>query len=298
MKLLVLLFSTVFFISSCCVQGKMDAARKALSDFREQQAKERQKIEAMRGVSDFKLKEGKIDTTIQNRIFRRLNSFQAVLNMPEGYAKTVDSLLSNNKLFRKKYKTIVLPFLDSLQKVIAGYSNRLKLYIMVEDGLDIAKYELFDLAAFFGPGKYEIPDEKSALAVKSFSPIIDSVVRFARKYDLSSTASLVILGFADGTGFSNSGPLFETLTGYIGRKDVTKEELNQKLSELRAKELITQLTKAFIQKASSISEMEKVMVEYIGQGKGEAYPLPTIKDYTLDDARRRIVLCYWAVLPD
>lgn len=298
MKLFVLFISAVLTFSSCCIQGKIDGAKTALSDFRSQQEKEKQKIEALKGLSGLKLDEGKIDTTIQNRIFERLAKFKTSMNLPERFAQVIDSLITSNKAFRKNYKTLVLPFLDSLRKATDGYSSRLKLYIMVEDGLNIANYELFDLAAFFGPGKYEIPEEKSELAVKSFSPIIDSVIAFSKRYDLPGTASLVILGFADGTGFSNSGPLFETLTTYIGRKDVTKEELNQKLSELRAKELIKQLTGAFLQKASAFNEMEKIGVEYIGQGKGEAYPLPTIKDYTVDDSRRRIVLCYWAVLPD
>lgn len=298
MKLFTLLFSAVLIFTSCCIQGKMDAAKEVLSDFRKQQEIERQKIESLRGLSGIKLGEGKIDTTIQNRILKRLQRFQVSMNTPDGYANRIDSLLASKKTFRKNYETIVLPFLDSLQKSIGGYANRLKLYIMVEDGLDIAKYELFDLAAFFGPGKYEIPEEKSALAIKSFSPIIDSVIKFADKYNVPGTASLVILGFADGTGFSNSGPLFETLTGHIGRRDVTKEELNQKLSELRARELIKQLTIAFIQKKPSFAAMEKILVEYIGQGKGETYPLPTIRDYTVDDSRRRIVLCYWVVLPD
>ncbi len=92
--------------------------------------------------------------------------------------------------------------------------------------------------------------------------------------------------------------MFDTLTAKIGRTDVTKEELNKKLSELRAEELIKQLAKVFIQKAPSFVNFEKLNIEYIHNGKGEAYPLPTIKDYQVDDPRRRIVLCYWVVLPD
>ncbi len=298
MKVLLVFISATIFFSSCCVEKKMGTARFVLEDFRTKQDAERQKIERITSAANLKLRQGKIDANIQERIEKRLGKFQQDMVVPQEYAKTLDSLLLNNKAFRKNYKNLVLPLLDSLQRQIAGYAGKLKLYLMIEEGVDIADYKLFDLAAFFGPGKYEIPDDKSEMAVASFSPIIDSVVTFASKHNLPGTASLVIVGFADGTGFSNSGPVFETLTGYIGKTEVTKEELNQALSELRAKALIKQLTKAFISKASLSQSIGNIHVEYIGQGKGETYPLPTIKDYTLDDARRRIVLCYWAVLPD
>lgn len=170
---------------------------------------------------------------------------------------------------------------------------------MIQEGLNIADYHLFDLAAFFGPGKYIIPDDKTDLALASFAPIIDSVVVFSNKYNtIPKTATLVILGFADGAGFATEGPLYDTLTALIGKTVLSKEELNQKLSELRAQELIKQLTKVFLQKAPLFKDIDKTKIEYIGQGKGETYPLPTIKNYEVDDARRRIVLCYWSVLPD
>lgn len=82
----------------------------------------------------------------------------------------------------------------------------------------------------------------------------------------------------------------------LNKTDAVKEELNKKLSELRALELISQMTRLFIQKTSS--SPAKLKVEYIGQGKGEEYPIPSIKDYRENDERRRIVLCYWSVLPD
>lgn len=298
MKAILLFTSILFFFSSCCIEGKLEAAKQVVNEFNTRENSEKQRMAVISRTSDKKLDEGKMDTVIQNRILRRIARFQSELQLPALYAKRIDSLMQSNRLFRKNYKSIVLPLLDSLKKQNAGFAEKVKLYMMIEDGLDIADYKLFDLAAFFGPGKYEIPDDKADLAISSFSPIIDSVSKFAERYNLPGTASLVILGFADGTGFSNSGPLFDTLTGYIGKKDVTKEELNQKLSELRAKELIAQLTKAFIKKSSVSATKNNICVEYIGQGKGESYPLPTIKDYTVDDARRRIVLCYWVVLPD
>lgn len=206
--------------------------------------------------------------------------------------------MEDNRAFRKGYKSIVLPVLDSLKKDNAGADDRLTIYMMIEDGLSVADYHLFDLAAFFGPGKHIIPDDKIEFAQSSFAPIVDSLIIFSHKYSSKPrTASLLILGFADGTGFSE-GPLYDTLKTLIGKADVTKEELNQKLSELRAQELIKHLTEIYKKKKQDFPGSKEMRVEYIGQGKGESYPLPTIKDYMVDDSRRRIVLCYWVVLPD
>ncbi len=97
--------------------------------------------------------------------------------------------------------------LDSLKQNNVQFADRLKIYLMIEDGLNIADFELFDLAAFFGPGIFIIPDEKTELAHTFFSPIVDSLKLFSNKYaEIPRTATLLILGFADGTGFSE-GPL-------------------------------------------------------------------------------------------
>ena len=289
----------IIIFSSCGSQKKIEATRKVLTDIKEKQAEETAKLTTVSGFSDSRLQDGRIDSNIKAHIAEKLSKYQGLIDSARSEAAKVELLMADKKEFRKQYKSYILPLLDSLQKNNAKYAERLSIYVMIEDGLDISNYQLFDLAAFFGPGKYIIPDDKTDLALVSFAPIIDSLIKFSNKYnERARTASLVILGFADGTGFSNEGPLFDTLTTKIGRTDVTKEELNKKLSELRAEELIKQLAKVFLQKGPSFVNFDKLNIEYIHNGKGESYPLPTIKDYQVDDPRRRIVLCYWVVLPD
>jgi hypothetical protein len=287
------------FISSCGIQKNMLETRQALDDIQQLQEKENLQLTAIAGTADARLNEGKIDANVKERVTAKLDRFLAMNDSAKKDAARIDTLLEDKKSFRKNYKTMVVPLLDSLKKNGSKYAERLTLYMMIQEGLNIADYHLFDLAAFFGSGKYIIPDDKTDLALASFAPIIDSVVVFSNKYDtIPKTATLIILGFADGAGFATEGPLYDTLITLIGKTQVTKEELNLKLSELRAQELIKQLTKVFLQKASLFRDIDKTKIEYIGQGKGEAYPLPTIKNYEVDDARRRIVLCYWSVLPD
>lgn len=298
MKHILILLTSAIFLSSCGTQRKIEKTRKVIAVFKGEQKKETDKIGSVKDFSVAKLDEGKIDKNIKYLIDNRLIKYKSRLDSSQKILNKIESLIENKKEFRKGYKEIVLPAIDSLKKDTSIAGVRLKIYMMIEDGLNIADYHLFDLAAFFGSGKYIIPEDKVDFAQASFAPIVDSLILFSNKYnDKPRTASLLILGFADGAGFSE-GPLYDTLKSMTGKESATKEELNQKLSELRARELIKHLEQIFKQKQQFFPDTKDFRIEYIGQGKGEEYPLPTIKDYMVEDPRRRIVLCYWIVLPD
>jgi outer membrane protein OmpA-like peptidoglycan-associated protein len=270
----------------------MVETRSALDEIQMQQEKEKLQIKAINDTANAKHSVGKIDNNIDSLVKKKLNSYNQNLDSIQNKIATIDTLLSSKKAFHKNYKTYVIPLLDTLRKLNIAYTERAKLYAMIESALNIADFQRFDLAAFFGSGKYIIPEDKKDLARQSFSPIVDSMMKFASQYEnVPKTATLVILGFADGTGFSPEGELLDTLTAEINKKDANKGDLNFALSQLRAKELVKQLKMIFINKTN-------LSVNYIPQGKGEAYPLSYINNYTIDDPRRRIVLCYWTVLPD
>lgn len=276
----------------------MQTTKTALSEINASQHTEKNRLGGVNTLAASRRAAGNIDSVIEDRVIRKISQYMKGMDPVAMLSGNIDSMLTRRKQFRKQYKKYVLPSLDSMKQYSGKYNDRLKTYMMIEDALNTSTYQLFDLAAFFASGKYNIPENKIALAEASFAPIIDSMFAFARKYNIPSTASLVIIGFADGAGFSDDGPLIDTLTALIGNKAATKEELNKKLSELRANELIVHLSKVYDQKAATSTQGIKPGVEYISQGKGEAYPFASIKDYTIDDPRRRIVLCYWAVLPD
>lgn len=295
---LILLLVIIVSFSSCCIQTKIDDARSALAAIRSQQLQENQQVLAMVEKSAVKKASGSIDENINDRIFRRLSTYRARIDSVLNEINRLEKMFDDEEWFRKNYRTEIVAGLERLKAISGAYGERNIRYRMVDDGINVADFRLFDLAAFFGPGKYKIPEGKEPEAQQSFAPVVDSLILFSNKYqDISRTASLIILGFADGTGFSSSGPLYDTLTTLLGKREAAKEELNMKLSALRAEELIKQLNVVFEQKDKLFSGRQNLSFEYIGQGKGEALPLPTIKDYQVDDARRRIVLCYWIVLP-
>jgi hypothetical protein len=293
-----LFLSVILSLSSCCIQTKIDDARSALAAIRSQQLQENQQVLAMVEKTVAKKASGKMDEIIEARVSRRLNTYKSGIDSVLNEINQLEKMFDDEEWFRKNYRTEILSGLERLKTISGAYGERNIRYRMVDDGINVANFRLFDLAAFFGSGKYKIPEDKETEAQQSFAPVVDSLILFSNKYqDIFRTASLVILGFADGTGFSSSGPLYDTLTTLLGKKEAAKEELNMKLSALRAEELIKQLNIVFEQKDKLFSGRQNLSFEYIGQGKGETLPLPTIKDYQVEDARRRIVLCYWIVLP-
>lgn len=299
MKYIIIFITAVFFLYSCVGTKKITSAKNKLTGIEAQIQMENTEIKNINSEAHLKKAENKIDSNILGLIGKRLSSATNQLDASRLKALQLKEILNDKKSARKNYKTIVLPVLDSLQKQNDQYAQRLALYMMIKDGLHVADFKQFDLAAFFGPGKYQIPEDKVDIAALSFSPVVDSLMAFSNKYNTySRTATLIILGFADGTGIKTEGELYYTLLDELRKPQAAKEELNQKLSELRAKELIKQLTNLYLKKAPGFKETEKLKIVYIGQGKGESYPIASIKDYSVDDERRRIVLCYWVVLPD
>lgn len=301
MKRLSMLAAAGFLLTltACIGNKKIGAAKEKLNGIQAQLQTESGQLKDIGSQANVKLEANKIDSNILQRIGKRLTVATRSLDSAQSQANMVGDLLKDKKTARKNFKKIILPYLDSLQKQSDQYAERLGLYMMIKDGLNVADFKLFDLAAFFGPGKYIIPDDKVDIAAKSFSPVVDSLMLFSNKYSqYPRTATLIILGFADGTGYTPGSPLYDTLTTELGQANASKEELNLKISELRAKELIKQLTNLYLKQASGFKEIDKLHIEYLGQGKGEQLPIQSIKDYRVDDERRRIVLCYWVVLPD
>lgn len=297
-NLLICMF--LVWLSSCGNTKRLGATKARLGTVKEVQLKEAADVNAISLKGDTKFKEQKIDSNINVRLKIKIDSLITRIDSVRAETAKLDSLLLVKKNFRiSNYKKIILPKLEALEGFNASQNKRMQAYMMLQDGLDISTYILFDLAAFFGPGKYSIPEDKVELARTSFSPLVDSIIQFSNKYkELPRAATLVILGFADGSGFAEGSPINDTLLIKLGKTTATKQELNGKLSELRAEELIQLLTGEFVKKNNNILNRETLQVEYLGRGKGEQYPLNKINDYKEDDERRRVVLCYWAVLPN
>jgi hypothetical protein len=296
----ILVSSFLFFTTfTSCLSGKKASVLKVLTESKELLNAEEKRVNTIKENKTNALSEERIDTTILNRINIRMHSFQIKIDSASSSISYLEKMLSDNKLFRKNYKTSVIKntlwLINNNQK---AYINSLK-QNMILNAIENADKKLYNLAAFFGPGKYIIPTEQIDLASTSFKPLMDSLVLFTNKYDtITSTATIVVNGFADGTGISTGSELFQTLSNYLKKESATKEELNQALSELRAIEISKLLDIIFERNKSSFSAPHNVKFLFYGNGQGETFPTKAITDYQDDDERRRIVLIYWIVLPE
>lgn len=296
-KFLIPLSLIILSLASC------RAAKKAqflavLNTATEQQKAEQEKIEKIDLKKTAKIEEGNIDDSISYLIDRRLIKYQNRVDSVNREVLNLKAKIEDKKAFRKEFKVIQaqILLLDSFTK-----NPQLREYVfyMIDDGLNKTKRTLFELAAFFGPGGYIIPDDKKELAKQYFSPVIDSLMKFSNEYSkIERIATIVLNGYADGTGIGEGSNLYNMLVERMGKTAPTKEELNEALSELRAENLRTFLNGMIEERAASFVNYKTLTFENIKRGMGEQFPNPKITDYLVDDERRRIVLCYWSVLPN
>jgi outer membrane protein OmpA-like peptidoglycan-associated protein len=298
MKIRLLIALIVVSCLVSCRTAKKAQFTAILQSASDQQKKEAEKIDQLDKKTATKLVEGNIDDSIVHFIDRRLAKYQHRIDSVNSVIYDLKTKLENRKTFRKEFKSIQtrILLLDSFTK---NAQPREYVFYMIDDGLDKTKRTLFEMAAFFGPGGYIIPEEKYSLAKQYFSPVIDSLMKFSNQYSkISRMATIVLNGYADATGISEGSPLYILLISRLNQTTATKEELNAALSELRAENLRLFLNNMITQRSAEFTNLQSLTFENIKRGMGEKLPDPSIKDYQVNDERRRIVLCYWSVLPN
>jgi hypothetical protein len=257
------------------------------------------KVDAIGNTKGDVLKTGNIDsataTNVDTRIAKYLKRIEDNANeikllekrigTPEDYAANGASI---------KSRVLVI---DSV--VNKSAKSRQFTFDLIEEGLKKSTRTLFSLAAFFGPGGYAIPEEKSDKALKYFSPVIDSLVKFSNKFgEIPRTATILVNGYADATQIGKGSKLYNDLGAYLKVENPSKEQLNIGLSALRAEELSNLFTKSIKLKSTEFVALPQITFENIEVGRGEQLPDATIKNYKVNDERRRIVVVYWSVLPN
>lgn len=226
------------------------------------------------------------------------------------YSSDLDSLKNAISFINEKVNTSRRAYKDNKEQIAASFgmidrykskaNYRIRRFNMINESLDVIvnQQHMFDLAAFFGPGKYEIPDDKKDIAEKSFSPLIDSLVNFYNKYaDVEKKATLVILGYADGSGFNPESEIYTTIVQKLNDSTVSKEKMNEVLSGWRAENIGNLMEYSIEKKIPNYKDIREMDFLFIEKGKGEEYPSKLVTDYKTDDERRRVVLLFWNILP-
>jgi hypothetical protein len=264
-----------------------------------QQEKEAAKVGELGNTKTASLSTGAIDDSTAINIDKRLSRYQARMDSINNEIKDLENRLAAPKDYSVNGAIIKsrIILIDSI--VNKGAAVRQYTFNMIEEGLKKSTKTLFSLAAFFGPGGYKIPETKQMQARKYFSPVIDSLIKFSNQFaDIPRDATILVNGYADGTQIQPGTALYKELVKYLQYANPTKEQLNAGLSALRAEELSKLFARIISERSNEFISLPVITFENIEIGRGEQYPDPLIKNYKVNDERRRIVIVYWSVLPN
>lgn len=297
-KILVLFLSLVLI--SCGSQKRITQAKQKIQIARQSAAAEAKTIDTIDKKTAEKLEKREMDSVI-------INEYNIVLHKLNEYLKSIESKMDNIELamqdksnFRKSaYKQNLAKQMALIDSFNLAIKKRDHIYELINEAVRMKAFNLFDLAAFFGAGKYKIPPGGFEKLAASFLPVIDSIAYLSNKYsNIQHTTRIVFVGYADGMPVGEGSALYNELAEILNQKSPSKQDLNKILSDLRANELLNNTKEVLQNNAAKFTYYNQLKIGYSAYGRGEELPFKTIKDYKEDDERRRIVLFYWCVLPD
>jgi hypothetical protein len=165
------------------------------------------------------------------------------------------------------------------------------------DWLLIEKDSLYDIAAIFKTGDYQI-DENKIKVNKDISQLVETILSFVKKHNFTKLKGYIIcLGFADEQPIETSSRLFNDLCNFDGPYTTDRKELNRRLSVKRSITLGEFIKKQLDLRKNEINNYKPDFL-VIRDGRGEELPLKNVKDYQPKDQRRRVVIFHWNILPE
>lgn len=241
------------------------------------------------------------DSLLSTKIEKVIRILQSDLNRI-GETVSLVELASEKKsnFHERKFYSSMKPNIDRLDSFQTLATNRDRVYELLGEAVRMSTFNQFKLGTFFEPGVYKIPPSALPIVKESFDPVLDSIVNFSNRFsDVKRSIYIVFVGYADGTGIAENSMLYKDLTNYLRKEQSPdNERLNYVLSNLRASELLRGMKIITQTKAEMFINKGMGRINYTSYGRGENLPFESIKDYKVDDERRRVVVFYWSVLPD
>jgi hypothetical protein len=281
---LVVLMAATLICASCASSRRVNELTKTT-----QETLELVKREAQRAIelTMQKVKDYEVDPDIGKEIVQNLKAAERKVDAQIIEAATVEKSGNQEDILKFAEKTNVI-----IQSALTDLKTLNDLY-------DVSTFSQFETATFFPTGNYVIPAEKMDAAKKSIEPIVQRMIKFFGDHPKQRfVAVIVCYGFSDETVVSKESDLYPNLVKKMKSNNPTRQELNAKLSELRAKTIASLLVDLIKVNEGLVPNPKLINYDIKWLGKGEAYPYPDkIKDYKPDDKRRRMVSLIWNVLP-
>lgn len=239
---------------------------------------------------DKDFKEGQINNDVKTKMIRELEKHQKVNN---SLGKEISSMSSDGESLNVPIEQLVgvINRVDSFVKVV-------KIDIgMIQETRQINKKGVFEMKKTFMPGEYLISNQSKTQVRSIYMELCKRVLDFASKNsNIKQIADIEVIGYSDAQEIRFNSSLEKELNQFRSVKVTSSSELNQILSEQRAKSIVNYLEELFNEmKTDALRKNLNIVLNFIG--KGETLP-DMSKTYNTDDERRRIVEVRWIVLPD
>ncbi len=287
-------------MTSCGIQKRMAATTEKSKTTREVLHTDSATLSQLQAEMVKKLGKQGVDSSLNIKIVSLLATLQDDLSKIQQTVNAVDFFLETKKNFRpNNYEEAVRSYVTRLDSFQLQKSIRDRIYQLLDEAVKMEAFQKYGMGAFFEPGIYRIAPAAFNSVNQSFQPAIDSMSAISNRYpDIKRTAHLVIVGYADATPITPGTKLFNELKSYLKQPEPQSEQMNEALSDLRASELLRNLKIIMKASASKFSSYNQLKIGYSSYGRGQALPFKNITDYTDNDERRRVVVFYWAILPE
>ncbi|HMU44946.1 MAG TPA: hypothetical protein PKC72_01200 [Chitinophagaceae bacterium] len=277
---------------SCSTQQKAQSRRNSIVAIDSQLIQKKNLLSDLDKQREKKLATNEMLDTASKSIQRFINKTKEEIQDQV----TKDSLLiGETEVAREDWNKLKKSLTES-QKSLKNITNRVQ---FIKDLLERNRVVKLDQDVIFKSGEYEVSPDIAASIVKFFEPAAAGVDSFIQKYpDFSLSLVITAKGYADGTTINENSKLYKQLKEQLKLQTSapTNKDLNQELSNLRAKKVI-ELFQDFTT-ARSGNRQSNQHILYLYEGKGEDFPNPTIADYKTNDPRRRVVLLFWSIFPE
>jgi outer membrane protein OmpA-like peptidoglycan-associated protein len=295
-RLLTILVLPALIISvclySCLPQQKITSHQQQLSVLDSQLAQHSRELKELDKKRQQKQDQNEIDDTASNRVQKYIGVTTA----------EIDKLIAQNKIligdvavdkadWAKLKKALTLS-----QQISALINDKVN---FINDLINRNMVVKLDQDVLFEPGKYTVAPAVADAIGKFFEPAAKEIDLFIQKYpDFPLSLVITAKGYADGTAIVEGTNLYKALLEDLKLKGTPPDnkELNKQLSRKRA-EAVIELFKKYTKDRSTMGGSVKNIM-FLTEGKGDAFPSIRATDYTVNDARRRVVLLFWSVFPE
>jgi hypothetical protein len=288
------------FICTICLSCAGGVSRNKYADLLKRQAEIDAKLITLTKHLIDKTKEevfkGELAPENGETIMKNLQNSMARLSESQSLNKRMLNDLNTTKGAAKK--TIAKKAINHVN-VSASENEKLQKnlqFLLTTYGTDNLK--IYETAAFFPSGTYQIPEKHIPVVKEKFANLFDEIVNFTQTHNGVSTVAIInTKGYADEQDFNLESDFVKSAAQKLKIENPSRKELNKLLSKLRAESLASLLQSTLNNRMAQLDSKNVKSVNINPEGVGEEYPNPNIKNYQKIDDRRRIVIVFWNVIP-